>query len=261
MASRRSLFCITLFFSLAGGLGCARKSDLFRTSYDKELRIALRKQRGGWVSRGPQKDTTQALWAYLQPGQFLRVVLETPRPLHEEGMGWLLIRIDTLRVFEDGMVYVPWGGGVRVGGMALDSAQRILEESARRIFVNARLRLYPLYAYYLFGQVPQPGRILLDKVQTNLLELLPFMAPQLRQTDFSRIKILRGNLQDPQVFLIDAREAFVLSEGFGVQAGDIIIAEPRDIVRLRLEVENYLGVFGALQLLNLILVLAFRFGL
>lgn len=241
------------------GMGCGRSADMFRTPYDRELTQALRKQKGGWVVQGSSALDSPLQSVTLQPGQFLRVVLETPQPFTEEVSGWLVVRMDTLRIYEDSLVYLPWAGAVRVGGLSVDSAQKVLEAVARRTFIGAHLRIYPLYPYYIFGQVPQPGRILLDKQAVPLIEVLPFLSPQLRQGDFSKLKVLRGIPSASQVFLVDARNAATLTGDFYLRTGDILVVEPRNAVRLRIEVENYMAVLGVLQLLNIVLIVLFRF--
>lgn len=243
---------------LAGILGCTSRSRLFRTPYDKELRAELRKKKGGWVVRGPEASVPTPK-ASLEPGQFFRLVLETPQPITEETAGWLLIRMDTVRVMEDSLAYIPWAGSLRVGGMPLDSARLLIEAVAQRIFVGAKVRLYPLYPYYIFGNVPSPGRVLLDRMQVSLLEVLPLLQPQSSEVDFSRIKVIRGAPTNPQVWLIDARDYKIAAADIQLQTGDILVAELRGIIRARQELQNYFIAFSFLQVLNLVLLLLSRF--
>lgn len=246
--------------------GCASKSQLFRTPYDKDLRRALRKQKQGWVSAGPSANIAPAPTALvLMPGQFLRMVLETPMPIVEEGSFWQVVHVDTLRILEDSLVYIPWVGSVRVGGVPLDSAQRLLEGVAQRIFTGARVRVYPLYPYYVFGYTALSGRVLLEKSKISLVELFSVLAANSSfsalDVDFSRVKVIRGNLSKPQVFLIDMRDASVMDGEFYLYAGDILVMEPRQIVRFRLELQNYMVLIGIVQILNLLLLIAPRVGL
>lgn len=238
------------------GAGCGRKAAIFITPYDKELKRALRRQGHGWVSAGAKPDTSSKhSSAYLLPGQFIRVVMELPRPLSEEANDWQLVRIDTLRVYEDSLVYVPWAGSVRLGGLSLDSARVVLQRLVDRTFIGARLRLYPMYAYYLFGQVSQQGRILMDRAQIPLTELLAWVPVQTRETDFSRVKVLRGPPDYKQVFLVDVRSADVLTGSFLLQSEDIIVIEPRGIIRGRIELQNFFAILSILQFINFILIL------
>lgn len=246
--------------------GCASKSQLFRTPYDKDLRRALRKQKEGWVTAGPSANIASApTTPVLMPGQFLRMVLETPRPIIEEGSFWQVVHVDTLRILEDSLVYIPWVGSVRVGGVALDSAQRLLEGAARRIFTGARVRIYPLYPYYVFGYTAVSGRVLLEKSKISLVELFSVLAANpsfsALDVDFSRVKVIRGNLSNPQVFLIDMRDASVMEGGFYLYAGDILVMEPRQVVKFRLELQNYVVLIGMVQILDLLLLISPRLGL
>lgn len=207
------------FILLGIGLaGCAGRSRLFRTPYDKELRAELRKKKSGWVVRGPTVEAPTPK-PYLEPGQFFRLVLETPQPITEESAGWLLVRMDTVRVMEDSLAYIPWAGSLRVGGLSLDSAQQLIEDAARRIFIGAKVRLYPLYVYYVFGNIPNPGRVLLDRMRVPLMEVLPLLQPQTAEVDFSRLKVIRGQATNPQVILIDARDFRTAAADIQLQAG------------------------------------------
>ncbi|MCS7189576.1 MAG: hypothetical protein RMJ66_06565 [Bacteroidia bacterium] len=248
---------LTILLSL---VGCSPADRLFRTPYDKALRAELRKRKGGWVMRGPS-DTLSVMKSspYLQAGQFLRVVLEMGAPLSEEPSAlWQLVRIDTLRIFEDGVVYIPWGGSIRLGGLSLDSACRALELLARKTFLRAQVRLYPLYPYYIFGHVQHSGPVLLDKMEVSLLEILPFLSNQQWEVNLKRLKVIRGDPHNPQVFLIDIRDATTLSAAFRLRSGDIIVAEPRSVVFLRIEFQNYLVILSVFQLLNFVLLLALQ---
>lgn len=243
---------------LAGLLGCAGRSRLFRTPYDKELRAELRKKRGGWAVRGPETAVPTPR-PYLEPGQFFRLVLETPQPIAEESAGWLLVRMDTVRVMEDSLAYIPWAGSLRVGGMAVDSARLLIEAVAQRTFIGAKVRLYPLYPYYIFGNVPTSGRILLDRMQVSFLEVLPLLQPQGQEIDFSRIKIIRGKVSSPQVWLVDVRDYRTAASEIQLQTGDILVAESRGVVRTRQELQNYFIVFSILQMANFLIFLFSQF--
>lgn len=237
-------------------MGCGRRAAVFTTPHDKELRRALRRQGHGWVSAGQTADTArEGRVGYLMPGQFIRVVMELPRPISEEATDWQLIRMDTLRIYEDSLVYVPWGGSIRLGGLSLDSARVVLQRMADRIFTGARLRIYPMYAYYLFGRVNQQGRILFDRAQIPLTELLAMVPIQTFEADLSRVKIFRGPPDYSQLFLVDARSADVLTGQFLLKSEDIVFLEARGVVRGRIELQNLLAVVGILQFINFLLLL------
>ncbi|MCS6896141.1 MAG: hypothetical protein NZZ60_08375 [Bacteroidia bacterium] len=248
-----------VIFSVVYLSACGKRAAFFTTPYDRELRRALNQQKGGWVSAGQPMDTLSAQKprGYLLPGQFIRVVIELPHShiTTDDPMTWQTVRMDTLRVFEDSLTYLPWAGAVRLGGLSIDSARAVLQDAASRIFIGAKLRLYPMYAYYFFGQVSQQGRILSDKSQMPLLEFFHLLNVQAREADISRVKVFRGPPKYAQVFLVDARDAAVLTSRFLLQAEDIVVLEQRDIVRGRIELQNLFVLTAALQLLNLVLLI------
>lgn len=261
MKGRKLVGLITLGLSVYLS-ACAKRSSFFTTPYDKELRRALNRQKGGWVSVGQLTDSlaNPKPKGYILPGQYIRVVIELPHThtMTEDPMSWQAVRVDTFRVFEDSLVYFPWMGAVRLGGLPIDSARAVLQEAISRIFIGAKLRLYPMYAYYLFGHVVQSGRILSDKSQMPLMDLFHLLNLQNRESDISRVKVFRGPPQYTQVFLVDARRANVLTNRFLLQAEDIIVVEQRDIIRSRIEFQNLFAVTAFLQVINLVL-LVFNF--
>ncbi|MCS7296718.1 MAG: hypothetical protein RMK19_00845 [Bacteroidia bacterium] len=253
----RKLLIITGLSSL-GLIGCGRRAAAFLTPHDKELLRALRQQGKGWVRASFSPDTSPLPSSrVLLPGQFIRLVMELPYMSSEDisTQSQQVLRVDTLRIFEDSLVHTPWGGALRIGGLTVDSARVLLQNAAERIFLGVRLYLYPLYAYYLFGQVTQQGRILFDRAQIPLSELLAFMMLPTREADLSRVKVLRGPPYYKEVFLVDARSAEVLTGGFLLQAEDIILVESRAIIRQRIELQNLIAFMGVLQVVNLLFVI------
>ncbi|MCX8112044.1 MAG: hypothetical protein N3E49_02430 [Bacteroidia bacterium] len=243
-----------LFLSLIGLWGCGSRALVFTTPYDKELYKALRQRRTGWVKAGVPSDISpHRTQGYLFPGQFIRIVTELAYPVGSEIESMQKVRIDTVRIFEDSLTYLPWAGSVRLGGLSIDSAQIVLEAVASRLFAKARLRIYPLYVYYVFGQVSQQGRVFFDKPEIPLTEVLALTPIQSREVDYSRVKVLRGPPRYDEVFLVDARSADILTSRFMVRSEDIIIFEQRGIVRSRIEFQNVLTLLGILQVVNLVL--------
>lgn len=238
----------------AGVLGCGKRAMVFRTPYDEILKKELRRRGSGWVSAGTPSAEVAAGGGYIMPGQFLRVVMELPQPLSEEASSWNILRVDTLRVYEDSLVFTPWGGALRVGGLPLDSVRSRLQAAASRIFIGVRIYVYPLYPYYLYGRVQQQGRVFFDRSRIPLYEILSFMQLQNREADLSRIKILRGAPHYKEVLLVDARDAATATHEFLLHADDIILVESRSIVRARTEYQNLLFLLSALQFLNLVLL-------
>lgn len=137
----------------------------------------------------------------------------------------------------DGRVKMPVLGRVMLSGMTLREAERFLEEKFteyyNRPFVqlrvtNNRVIIFP------GGRGGTSRVVYLENTNTNLFEALA-MAGGISDGRASRVKVIRGDLNNPQVFLIDlstiegVRNADML-----LQANDIIYVEPRERVPQRI---------------------------
>lgn len=234
---------------------CTLRSRVFRTPYDKELRRALRRQKGGWVMRGSTQPAPAPSAPVIQPDQFFQVVLELPQALGKEEQLSIGLRLDTLRIYEDSLAYLPWTGSIKLGGLTVDSAQALLEARAQQIFRLARLRLYPLYPYYIFGEVTTQGRLLLNRREIPLLEVLGLMNFPTFSADLSRVKVIRG----ARVYLIDARDAQTATGAFMLQTGDIVYVPPQPLTIIRTEFQTLSLVLSILQLVNFVTLLTVLF--
>ncbi|MFN3554659.1 MAG: polysaccharide biosynthesis/export family protein [Bacteroidales bacterium] len=140
----------------------------------------------------------------------------------------------------DGMVKIPVLGRVPLAGMTLREAERFLEgEFARyynRPFVQLRVTNNRVIVFP-GGRGGTSMVVYLENTNTNLFEALA-KAGGIADGRASRVKVIRGDLQNPQVFLIDlstlegVRKADML-----LQANDIIYVEPRERVPQRI-IEN-----------------------
>jgi hypothetical protein len=232
--------------------GCVRQTYLFQTPYDRALSRALRRSDRGWVTHG--EDTTKATGTHLVPGQFVRLIIEGPFFQEESKVEWSVIRVDTFRIQSDSLAYLPWAGSFRVGGLSLDSAHVRLEELARKVYREPRVRLYPLYPVYLFGAVPQPGILLFDTPHIKLVDLMPHMGTSARVANYREVKILRGPLTSPHVILLDLRRCSAFSDTLAIKPFDIVYVPPNKIVVISENVQIFTIAFTILQAINIVLI-------
>ncbi len=237
--------------------GCARRQLLFQTPHDRILRKALRQSDQALVAQGP--EPSKPLPLVLGPGQFIRLVLEGPLIAEESRSAmWSVIRVDTLRIYEDSLVYLPWAGSLRIGGLPADSARGLIQEAAQRVYRNVTARIYPLYHIYLFGSTQQQGPVFIEKAEVPLTAILSYIGTAQREAKWKHLKVIRGDLSNPQVFLIDARKMLSLPKNFMIRAGDIVYIPPIDRV-LVLESLQYLWLIGSLlQLVNVVFLIRNR---
>lgn len=137
----------------------------------------------------------------------------------------------------DGMVKLPILGRTKLSGMTLREAERFLEteylQYYNRPFVkmqvtNHRVTIFP------GGRGGASSVIYLENTNTNIFEALA-MAGGIADGRANRIKVIRGSLSEPQVFLIDLSTLEgVKNADMIIQANDIIYVEPRERVPQRI---------------------------
>jgi len=153
------------------------------------------------------------------------------------------------RIEFDGYVKIPVMGRVKLSGMTLREAEKFLEdkfsEFYNRPFVqlrvtNNRVIIFP------GGRGGTSRVVYLENTNTNLFEALA-MAGGIADGRANRVKVIRGDLNDPQIFLINlATIEGVKNADMVLQANDIIYVEPRERVPQRIleNVGPYLTLFS-----------------
>jgi len=237
--------------------GCVRQAYLFQTPYDRALSKALRQSPQGWVAYGT--DTAKSVSNYLIPGQFVRVIIEGPLFQEESKSEWSVIRIDTFRIQSDSFAYLPWAGSFRIGGLTVDSAHLVLNDLARRVYKDPKVRLYPMYSIYLLGAVPHPGLLLYDTPHIRLIDLMPHLGTSERKANLREVKILRGNLQSPYVLLVDMHKCSALDDRIYVNPFDIVYVPPRKVLVISENIQVLTITFTLLQALNILFLLRANF--
>jgi len=162
------------------------------------------------------------------------------------------------RIEFDGFVKIPVLGRVKLSGMTLREAEKFLEEKFSEFYnrpfvqlrvTNNRVIVFP------GGRGGTSRVVYLENTNTNLFEALA-MAGGIADGRARRVKVIRGDLNNPQVFLIDLSTIEGVKDADMVlQANDIIYVEPRERVPQRI-MENlgpYLSLLSAALIIYSIL--------
>ncbi len=132
----------------------------------------------------------------------------------------------TFLVQTDGTIKLPLIGKINVDGLTIDDAEARMEERYDEFYKGAFVKLQFLNKrVVVLGQ--QNVVIPLDNQNVSLLEVIALAGGIPFGAKAQNVKIIRGNLQNPEVFVIDLST----SEGMKgsivqVQDGDIIYIEP-----------------------------------
>lgn len=137
----------------------------------------------------------------------------------------------------DGMVKLPVLGYIKLSGMTIREAEVYLENEFTRFYnrpfvrlrvTNHRVTIFP------GGRGGASTVVYLENTNTNIFEALA-LAGGIADGRANKVKVIRGELSNPQIFLIDLSTIEgVRNADMIVQANDIIYVEPRERVPQRI---------------------------
>ena len=137
------------------------------------------------------------------------------------------VRMEYL-VGHDGIIKLPIIGKTIIAGLSIREAEQMLEEKYAEFYnkpfvmlnvTNRRVIVFP-------GTGGDATVINLENNNTTLLEALA-LAGGISTGKAKRIKLIRGDLKDPQVYLIDLSTIEGMTQAnMVIQANDIIYVEP-----------------------------------
>lgn len=146
----------------------------------------------------------------------------------------------------DGLVKLPTIGRVQIAGQTIREAEKLLENKYKEFFVDPFILISVTNKRIIvFSGGSAAGKVLpLNNENYTLIEAI---AESGGITDFSKshkIKLLRGDLNNPEVFLFSVRDLKDMkSANFLLQANDIIYVEsrPKYASRVISEISPYIG--------------------
>ncbi len=130
----------------------------------------------------------------------------------------------------DGQIKLPIINRTMIGGKTISEAEKMLEERFSVYFnnpfvqikvTNNRVTIFP------GGEGSDPMVVVLDNTNTTLFEALAKIGG-IRDGKAHKIKLIRGDLRNPQVYLIDLSTVRGMTQAdLVLQANDIIYVQPR----------------------------------
>ncbi len=149
----------------------------------------------------------------------------------------------------DGQVKLPILNRTHIAGKTIREAEKLLEELYSPYFnnpfvqlkvTNNRVTIFP------GGQGSQATVITLENTNTTLFEALA-KAGGIQDGKAHKIKLIRGNLNNPEVYVIDLSTIQGMTEAnLVLQANDIIYVEPRNKIPQKIieGIAPYLSLFS-----------------
>lgn len=164
----------------------------------------------------------------------------------------------TYLVEHDGMVNLPIINRINLNGLTLREAEFLLEEKYSDIYIdpfvmlnftNRRVTIFP-------GNGGNGQVITLQNNNVRLLEALALAGGIREDGRAKRVKLIRGDLANPEVYLIDLSTIEGLNKAdIILQANDIIYVEPIGVTTRQLlsEISPILGLLSSLVTLYIVL--------
>jgi polysaccharide biosynthesis/export protein len=155
----------------------------------------------------------------------------------------------TYLVEYDGMVKLPSLGRVEVAGLSLREAEQLLEEKYK-LYYNNPFVMMNVTNRRVFVFAEGGNRASVIQMTEENFTLIEALAQSGGISDFSkafRIKLIRGDLNNPEVFLFNVSDLKDMQKAnFLLQANDIIYVEarPRYASKILVEIAPYLSLFS-----------------
>lgn len=156
------------------------------------------------------------------------------------------------KVRSDSTIKVPLIGRVNVVGLTLNEIESkfeyLLKNQVNSPFVIARIFNRRIY---LFQGGYQASVFQLQNENTTLFEVLAQSGGVFQEGNASRIKIIRGNLDNPDIYLVDLSTIDGMKDAnLNMQAGDIIYIDPfiNYPARISSDIGSILGFFTSILL-------------
>ena len=132
------------------------------------------------------------------------------------------------KVRSDSTIKVPVIGRIKVVGLTLNQIEEkleiILESQVNSPFVIARIFNRRIY---IFQGGYSASIFQLQNENTTLFEVLAQTGGVFQEGNASRIKIIRGELNDPQIYLVNLSTIDGIKDAnLNMQAGDIVYIDP-----------------------------------
>ena len=162
------------------------------------------------------------------------------------GMGSVALRTLTAIVEYDGTIKLPVLGRVQVKDLTQREAELMMEERYKEYYVDPFVKItIQNKRIIMFPGTDGAARVLsLTNQNTTLLEVLAMSGGLSGNARANRIKLIRGNATNPQIYRINLSTIEGMKQGnIVLQGNDIIYIEPRNdyIINASNRISTYLG--------------------
>lgn len=129
----------------------------------------------------------------------------------------------------DGKIKLPMLGRIAVAGLTVREAERMLEEKYADFYIKPfiLLKIENKKVFVFTGESKDAKVVPLTNDETNIIQALATAGGISEFGKAYRVKLLRGDLSNPQVFLFDLSTIEGIKKaGMTLQSNDVIYVEP-----------------------------------
>lgn len=142
-----------------------------------------------------------------------------------------LLKPFTIPVEFDGTIKIPIIGRINVNGLTQREVELLLEQKYAQYYIEPFItaKITSKFIIYFPGDGGAARKVRIDAPRTTLLEIIAQNNGIGFQGKSDRIRLVRGDKKNPEVYLIDlSKMDNVQLADIVIQAGDLIVVEPRN---------------------------------
>lgn len=227
---QRQCFLRLSFFILLALLGsCIPQKNLLLMQYDKLIDST-------YANKFDGKRFEDTIYR-IQPNDYLYIsITSVEKPLTDfvapvAGINYLNSENQALvgyHVYEDGTVYFPYMGIIKLGGLTLRDARDTLKAHASKIVARCRVEVTLINnTIYMLGEFVKQGTYNMTRNKLSILEAVALAGGLTDYAKRGKIKVLRIEHGERKMYVIDLRSGDLIGKNmFYVYPNDLIYAEP-----------------------------------
>ena len=208
------------------------------------------------IRRFPTSDTLQYYRYKIQSGDELRIRFLNLPP--ELAQGSFEIKADEKYIVNiDGYLSTPLIGRLYVKDKTTEEVQKKLTMEYHQFYRAPSIDVsVSNLKVYLYGEGKQQGVVILPTERTHLLEALAIAGGVPSTAKRHKIKILRGDLNNPQIIWVNLNRIDILGdEDLYMRSGDVIYIEPRNVQAFVNAVQPYTTFVNVIMVLPTVYLL------
>ncbi len=229
MFTRIRIFQLSCIIALAMLSSCIPQKNLLLMQYDKLIDSTYANAFNG-------KQFEDTIYR-IQPNDYLYIsITSVEKPLTQfvepvAGINYLNSENQALvgyHVYEDGTIYFPYLGIIKLGGLTLRAARDTIKVHAGPIVSRCRVEVTLINnTIYMLGEFNKQGTFNMTRNKLSIFEAVSLAGGLTDYAKRGKIKILRNEHGEKKMYVVDLKSGNLIGKNmFYVYPNDLIYAEP-----------------------------------